>query len=107
MEGTTKASAEQIQQELERLLDQEVFEPPAEFREHALIQDESVYEEAAADPAAWWAKQSGSSCQAAGAPCVVSNAGAMICTFNPGGAVAAAVAWKGGRRKPRVTIDPP
>src|SRR5262245_64034362 len=57
MEGTTKASAEQIQQELERLLDQEVFEPPAEFRERALIQDESVYEEAAADPPAWWARQ--------------------------------------------------
>ena len=33
MEGTTKASAEQIEQELEELLDQELFEPPAEFRE--------------------------------------------------------------------------
>ena len=58
MEGTTKASTEQIARELEELLDQEVFEPPAEFREHALIQDESVYEEAAQDPPAWWAKQS-------------------------------------------------
>ena len=57
MEGTTKASAEQIEQELERLLDQEVFEPPAEFRENALISDESVYEEAARDPEAYWAKQ--------------------------------------------------
>ena len=37
MEGTTKASADQIEQELEQLLDQELFEPPAEFREHALI----------------------------------------------------------------------
>ena len=28
------------------------------LREKALIQDESVYEEAARDPEAWWAKQS-------------------------------------------------
>src|SRR3954471_17710615 len=58
MEGTTKASADQIEQELEQLLDQELFEPPADFREHALISDESVYEEAAKDPEAYWAKQS-------------------------------------------------
>src|SRR5918994_481299 len=58
MEGTTKASAEQIEQELAQLLDQEILEPPADFREKALIQDESVYEEAARDPQAWWAKQS-------------------------------------------------
>src|SRR5215218_9281218 len=58
MEGTTKASAEQIEQELERLLDEEVFEPPGEFRENALISDESVYEEAARDPEGYWAKQS-------------------------------------------------
>src|ERR671916_738559 len=57
MEGTTNASAEQIEQELEQLLDQELFEPPAEFRENALISDESAYEEAAADPEAFWAKQ--------------------------------------------------
>src|SRR5919109_2378458 len=57
MEGTTRASAEQIEQELEQLLDQEVFEPPGEFREHALISDESVYEEASSDPEAYWAKQ--------------------------------------------------
>src|SRR5215213_5616241 len=58
MEGTTRASAEQIEQELAELLDQEIFEPPAEFRDNALISDESVYEEAARDPEAWWAKQS-------------------------------------------------
>src|SRR5918998_3684884 len=57
MEGTTNASAEQIEQELEQLLDQELFEPPAQFRENALISDESAYEEAAADPEAFWAKQ--------------------------------------------------
>src|SRR4029450_12324776 len=58
MEGTTRASAEQIEQELERLLDEELFEPPAEFRDPALTSDASIYEEAAADPQAYWAKQS-------------------------------------------------
>jgi acetyl-CoA synthetase len=57
MEATTKASAEQIERELGELLDQEVFEPPAAFREKALIADASLYEEAAGDPEAWWAKQ--------------------------------------------------
>jgi acetyl-CoA synthetase len=57
MEATTKPSAEQIERELAEILDQEIFEPPAAFREKALIADESVYEEAARDPQAWWAKQ--------------------------------------------------
>jgi acetyl-CoA synthetase len=57
MEATTKPSADQIQRELAELLDKEIFEPPAAFREKALIADESVYEEAARDPQAWWAKQ--------------------------------------------------
>jgi hypothetical protein len=33
----------------------------------------------------WWAKQGGSSCEAPGANCEVTIAGAMFCTFNPGG----------------------
>jgi acetyl-CoA synthetase len=57
MEATTKPSADQIERDLAELLDQETFEPPAEFREKALISDESVYEEAARDPQGWWAKQ--------------------------------------------------
>ncbi len=57
MEATTKPSADQIQRQLAELLDKEIFEPPAAFREKALIADESVYEEAARDPQAWWAKQ--------------------------------------------------
>jgi acetyl-CoA synthetase len=52
-----KLSPEDLERELERLLDQETFDPPEEFRENALIQDESVYEEAAKDPPAWWAEQ--------------------------------------------------
>src|ERR687897_847827 len=58
MEGTTKASADQVEQELAELLEREIFEPSADFRDRAPIQDESVYEEAARDPQAWWAKQS-------------------------------------------------
>jgi acetyl-CoA synthetase len=58
MEAGSKASSEEIEQLLEGLIDQEIFEPPKEFTENALIQDESVYEEAAEDPPAWWAKQS-------------------------------------------------
>jgi acetyl-CoA synthetase len=57
MEATTKPSAEQIERELGELIDQEIFEPPKEFCEKALISDESVYEEAARDPETWWAKQ--------------------------------------------------
>ena len=36
------------------MLEVEKFEPPAEFRERALWNDPKVYEEAAADPEAWW-----------------------------------------------------
>src|ERR671922_1080985 len=57
MEATTKPSPDQIERELAELLDKEIFEPPAAFREKALIADESVYQEAARDPQAWWAKQ--------------------------------------------------
>jgi acetyl-CoA synthetase len=57
MEATTKPSPDQVERELAELLEQEIFEPPAAFREKALIADESVYEEAARDPQAWWAKQ--------------------------------------------------
>jgi acetyl-CoA synthetase len=57
METTTKPSAEQVERELAELLDREIFEPPTGFRERALIRDESVYDEAARDPQAWWTKQ--------------------------------------------------
>ncbi len=55
---TVSQSGEGLERELERLLDEnEKFDPPEEFRDKALINDESVYEEAERDPAAWWAKQ--------------------------------------------------
>jgi acetyl-CoA synthetase len=46
-----------LEQELEAMLEVERFEPPAEFRERARWSDPKVYEEAAADPEAWWARQ--------------------------------------------------
>src|SRR3954451_23240296 len=46
-----------LEQELNTLLDVERFEPPPEFREHALLSDPGVYDEAGADPEAWWMRQ--------------------------------------------------
>src|ERR1044072_2082380 len=46
-----------LERELEELLEVEKFEPPAEFRERALWNDPAIYEEAAADPEAWWMRQ--------------------------------------------------
>jgi acetyl-CoA synthetase len=46
-----------LERELESLLEVERFEPPAEFRERARWSDPKIYEEAAADPQAWWLRQ--------------------------------------------------
>jgi acetyl-CoA synthetase len=48
-----------LDSELARMLEVERFEPPADFREHALLNDPAVYEHAARDPRAWWAAQAG------------------------------------------------
>src|SRR3954462_10822055 len=53
----TQVTGEEIEKEIEKLLDQEKFEPPEEFKENALWSDPSVYEEAGKDWKAWWAKQ--------------------------------------------------
>jgi acetyl-CoA synthetase len=50
-------AGEELDAELASLLEVERFESPAEFREQALLSDPSVYEQAAADPPAWWAAQ--------------------------------------------------
>ena len=42
---------------LEKLLQVEKFPPPADFAARARVSDPGVYEQAAADPAAWWATQ--------------------------------------------------
>jgi acetyl-CoA synthetase len=46
-----------LERELEAMLEIETFEPPPEFREAARWSDPKVYEEAAADPVAWWTRQ--------------------------------------------------
>jgi acetyl-CoA synthetase len=46
-----------LEEQLSALLEVERFEPPAEFAERALWSDPAVYEEAAADPEAWWQRQ--------------------------------------------------
>jgi acetyl-CoA synthetase len=52
-----EASHPDLERELSALLEVERFEPSAEFRELALGSDPAVYEEAAADPEAWWMRQ--------------------------------------------------
>jgi len=46
-----------LDSELAQMLDVERFEPPSHFREDALLNDPAVYEQAARDRQAWWAKQ--------------------------------------------------
>ncbi len=46
-----------LDSELARMLEVERFEPPADFHEHALLNDPAVYERAARDPQGWWAEQ--------------------------------------------------
>ncbi|HET9199187.1 MAG TPA: acetate--CoA ligase [Solirubrobacterales bacterium] len=46
-----------LEQQLEEMLGVERFDPPEEFRANALWSDPGVYEEAAADPEAWWTAQ--------------------------------------------------
>jgi acetyl-CoA synthetase len=56
-DAQTQVSGEELDKEIEKLLDQEKFEPPEEFKENALWSDPSVYEEANKDWKGWWAKQ--------------------------------------------------
>jgi acetyl-CoA synthetase len=57
MEVSTERTHEDVERELAELAARERFEPPAEFRERALLSDPAVYEEAARDPEAWWERQ--------------------------------------------------
>jgi acetyl-CoA synthetase len=52
-----KPQASDLEHELSALLEVERFEPPEEFAQNALWSDPGVYEEAAADPDAWWMRQ--------------------------------------------------
>src|SRR3954451_5009870 len=55
--ATSELKNTDLGQELAALLEVEKFEPPPEFRQAALWTDPAVYEEAAADPEAWWMRQ--------------------------------------------------
>src|SRR5947209_4669747 len=55
--ATTQAGEETLESQLEAMLDIEKFEPPEGFREHALLKDPSVYEEAEKDRQGWWLTQ--------------------------------------------------
>jgi acetyl-CoA synthetase len=50
-------SAEELEKVLEDLMQVERFEPPAQFREQALIRDPAVYADAERDPEGWWAER--------------------------------------------------
>jgi len=53
---STEAEPQRLEQELGDLLERETFEPSDDFRSAALVTDESLHSEAAADPDAWWMK---------------------------------------------------
>jgi acetyl-CoA synthetase len=55
--GSEQTSGEALDEELAGLLDVNRFDPPAKFREHALLNDPAVYAQAARDPQAWWVAQ--------------------------------------------------
>jgi acetyl-CoA synthetase len=56
-EEQSATGGEELEHELASLLDVETFDPPAEFREHALLTDPAIYEEADQDWQGWWVKQ--------------------------------------------------
>src|SRR5271154_2919538 len=47
----------ELDHELAALLDVEKFDPPAAFKQHALLSDPAIYEEAERDWKGWWVKQ--------------------------------------------------
>ena len=61
MTGTTSAGSSTgdagLDREFERLLEIESFDPPADFAARANVRDRSLYEQAEADPEAYWAEQ--------------------------------------------------
>src|SRR5215469_11776985 len=46
-----------VEERLEQLLQVREFPPPPDFATHAMVRDQSVYEQAAKDAPAWWAEQ--------------------------------------------------
>ncbi len=56
-EDHVAVASEGLERELEALMEVESFDPPPAFREQALLSDPAIYEQAAADPLAWWELQ--------------------------------------------------
>jgi acetyl-CoA synthetase len=55
----TPITVADLERKLETLSASERFEPPDDFRDHALLKDPAVYDEAERDPEAWWAARAG------------------------------------------------
>jgi len=53
----TREGSSNLEERLSELLEVESFEPPQEFRSGALLNDPSIYEQAAANPEGWWMEQ--------------------------------------------------
>ena len=53
--ATNVKDAEELERVLDDLMEVETFDPPAQFREQALIRDPDIYARANADPEAYWA----------------------------------------------------
>ena len=51
------ADTTSLESRLEELLEQDKFPPPDEFREHAVVSDESIYDEADKDYEGFWEQQ--------------------------------------------------
>jgi acetyl-CoA synthetase len=56
-DGAWPKGQRDLDRALDRLLAVERFPPPPAFREHALLSDPSIYEQADADPEGWWVRQ--------------------------------------------------
>jgi acetyl-CoA synthetase len=57
MADTAATSEGALEQQLEDMLEIEKFDPPEDFRQHALLSDPAIYDEADADWKGWWVKQ--------------------------------------------------
>ena len=57
MADTASTSEDTLEQQLDEMLEIEKFDPPEAFREHALLSDPAVYDEAGKDWKGWWTKQ--------------------------------------------------
>ncbi len=57
MASKDQTTSDELEREIGDLLDQETFDPPADFVEKALLTDPKIYEDAAADSVGWWENQ--------------------------------------------------